>query len=149
MRWPFIHCATFWKFKTLQLPYMFSPWKQAKLFWEDVGPQFILPNFFLLNHFFVHWEHDHGKWDQVALKKHPENHLLARMVSLDEHLKKNHPKKPYNEKDGFSKTKIEPRIYHLNNTHHTLLFLKSWEFLIIDTFVIFKLYLKKIQGNIF
>lgn len=35
---------------------------------------------------------------------------------------KNHPKKPYNEKDGFSKTKIEPRIHHLNNTHHTLLF---------------------------
>jgi hypothetical protein len=71
------------------------------------------------------------------------------MVSLDEHLKKNHPKKPYNEKDDFSKTKIEPKIYHLNNAHHTPLVFKYGEFLIIGTFVIFKLHFFKIQGNIF
>lgn len=103
----------------------------------------------LLNHFFLHWEHDHGKWDQVALKKHPKNHVLARMVSLDEHLKKICPKKPYNEKDDFLKTKFEPKIYHLNNAHHTPLFFKYGEFLIIGTFVILKLHFSKIQGNIF
>jgi hypothetical protein len=113
------------------------------------GTPIYFVEFFLLNEFFVHWEHDHGKWDQVALKTNPKNHLLARMVSLDEHLKKIHTKKPYNEKDNFSKTKIEPRIYHLNNTHHTPLFLKYGEFLIIGTFVIFKLLFFKIQGNIF
>jgi hypothetical protein len=80
---------------------MFSPWKQAKVFWEDVGPQFILPN-----HFFVHWEHDHGKWDQVALKKNPKNHLLARMVSLDEHLKKIIQKNHIMKKMVFRKQKL-------------------------------------------
>jgi hypothetical protein len=42
--------------------------------------------------------------------------------------KKNHPKKPYDENYDFSKTKIEPKIYHLNNAHHTPLFFEHGEF---------------------
>jgi len=84
-----------------------------------------------------------------CIKKNPKNQLLAKMVSLDEHLKKNHPKKPYNEKVDFLKTKIEPKIYHLNNAHHTPLFFKYGELLIIGTFLILKIHFLKIQGNNF
>lgn len=102
------HSSIVQLFKNLRLCnflYVF-PMETSKGILGRCGTPIYFADFFLLNHFFVHWEHDHGKWDQVALKKNPKNHLLARMVSLDEHLKKIIQKNHIMKKMVFRKQKL-------------------------------------------